>query len=55
MQFIWLIIIAIVVWFLLNRTRFGAHVYLIGDNVDSARLMGVDVDRVKMTISPSSG
>ena len=34
----------------MNRTRFGAHVYLIGDNVDSARLMGVDVDRVKMTI-----
>jgi simple sugar transport system permease protein len=50
MQFIWLILIAIVIWFLLNRTRFGAHVYLIGDNVDSARLMGVDVARVKMTI-----
>jgi simple sugar transport system permease protein len=50
MQFIWMIIIAIATWFLLNRTRFGAHVYLTGDNVDSARLMGVDVDRVKMTI-----
>ncbi len=50
MQFIWMIIIAVITWFLLNRTRFGAHVYLIGDNVESARLMGVDVDRVKMTI-----
>jgi simple sugar transport system permease protein len=50
MQFIWLIIIAVATWFLLNRTRFGAHVYLIGDNVDSARLMGVDVDRVKMLV-----
>jgi simple sugar transport system permease protein len=50
MQFIWMIVIAVATWFLLNRTRFGAHVYLIGDNVDSARLMGVDVDRVKMTI-----
>ncbi len=47
-QFIWMILIAIVVWFLLNRTRFGAHVYLTGDNIDSARLMGVDVDRVKI-------
>jgi simple sugar transport system permease protein len=50
MQFIWMILIAIATWFLLNRTRFGAHVYLIGDNVDSARLMGVDVDRVKMLV-----
>jgi len=50
MQFIWMILIAIVVWFLLNRTRFGAHVYLTGDNLDSARLMGVDVDRIKITV-----
>jgi simple sugar transport system permease protein len=48
MQFIWMILIALAVWFLLNRTRFGAHVYLSGDNVESARLMGVNVDRVKI-------
>ncbi len=48
MQFIWMILIAIAVWFLLNRTQFGAHVYLTGDNRDSARRMGVDVDRVKI-------
>lgn len=48
MQFIWMILIAIAVWFLLNRTRFGAHVFLTGDNMESARLMGVDVDRVKI-------
>ena len=48
MQFIWMIIIAVVVWFFLNHHKFGAHVYLVGDNVDSARLMGVDVDRTKI-------
>jgi len=48
-QFIWMILIALAVWFLLNRTQFGAHVYLSGDNIDSARLMGVNVDRVKIT------
>jgi len=47
-QFIWTIILAIAIWFLLNRHKFGAHVYLTGDNIDSARLMGVDVDRVKI-------
>jgi simple sugar transport system permease protein len=48
MQFIWTIIIAAVMWFFLNRHEFGAHVYLVGDNEDSARLMGVDVDRTKI-------
>ena len=47
-QFIWTIAIGVAIWFILNHTRFGAHVYLTGDNVDSARLMGVDVDRTKM-------
>ncbi len=47
-QFVWTIVIALVMWFFLNRHRFGAHVYLVGDNVDSARLMGVDVGRTKI-------
>jgi simple sugar transport system permease protein len=49
-QMIWTIIIAIAVWFLLNRTKLGAHVYLCGDNVESAKLMGVNVEWVKMTV-----
>jgi simple sugar transport system permease protein len=47
-QMIWTIIIAVAVWFFLNRTKPGAHLYLVGDNADSARLMGVDVARRKM-------
>jgi simple sugar transport system permease protein len=47
-QFVWTIVFALVVWFFLNRHRFGAHVYLTGDNVESARLMGVNVDRTKV-------
>jgi simple sugar transport system permease protein len=49
-QMIWTIVVAIVVWVFLNRHRFGAHVYLIGDNQDSARLMGVNVDRTRMLV-----
>jgi len=48
MQFVWTIIIGAVVWFFLNRHRFGAHVYLTGDNIESARLMGVNVDLTKI-------
>jgi len=47
-QFVWTIVFALVVWFFLNRHRFGAHVYLTGDNVESARLMGVNVNRTKV-------
>jgi simple sugar transport system permease protein len=47
-QMIWLIVIAILGWVLLNRHRFGAHLYLIGDNVQSAQLMGVNTGRVRI-------
>src|SRR5207249_9318774 len=37
-QMVWTVVMAIFVWVLLNRHKFGAHVYLVGDNVESARL-----------------
>lgn len=49
-QMIWMALIAVLVWVLLNRHKFGAHVYLIGDNEASARLMGVNVDRTRMLL-----
>lgn len=49
-QMAWTILIAVVVWFVLNRTKFGAHIYLVGDNVESARLMGVNVERTKIMV-----
>ncbi|MEP3274934.1 MAG: ABC transporter permease [Stappiaceae bacterium] len=47
-QTLWMIIIGFVMWLLLNRTRFGAHVFLVGDNPTSARLMGINVVSVKV-------
>lgn len=46
-QTLWAVLIAAVLWLLLNRTRFGAHVFLVGDNPTSARLMGINVVSVK--------
>jgi simple sugar transport system permease protein len=48
MQMVWLIIITIIGWVLLNRHRFGAHVYLTGDNINSADLMGVNTGRTRI-------
>jgi simple sugar transport system permease protein len=49
-EFPWMIGIAVVLWVLLNRHRFGAHVYLVGDNEQSARMMGVRTDRVRIAV-----
>jgi len=46
--FLWTIFFAIVAWFFLNHHKFGAHVYLTGDNEESARLMGVNTGRTKI-------
>ena len=48
MQMIWLVVIAIATWVLLNRHKFGAHIYLIGDNVNSAKLMGINTGRTRI-------
>jgi simple sugar transport system permease protein len=48
MQMFWLVVVTIIVWVLLNRHRFGAHVYLTGDNIDSAELMGVNTGRIRI-------
>jgi simple sugar transport system permease protein len=46
-QFWWTIFATALLWFVLNRTRFGAHIFLTGDNKISAQLMGVNVNQVK--------
>jgi simple sugar transport system permease protein len=48
MQMVWLIVVTIIGWVLLNRHRFGAHIYLTGDNINSAELMGVNTGRVRI-------
>ncbi|HEX8180309.1 MAG TPA: ABC transporter permease [Pyrinomonadaceae bacterium] len=42
-------------WLVLNHTRFGRHVFSIGDNEEAARLMGLNVGRVTMGVYALSG
>jgi simple sugar transport system permease protein len=46
-QTVWMVVLGALMWILLNRTRFGAHVFLVGDNPTSARLMGINAVSVK--------
>jgi len=41
-----LLIVVFAAWFLLNRTKFGAHLYGVGGNVEVGRLSGLRTDRV---------
>jgi len=41
--------------FILNRLRFGRHIYAIGGNEETARLSGINVDRVKIAVYAISG
>jgi ribose/xylose/arabinose/galactoside ABC-type transport system permease subunit len=51
----WAILIFLVLHFLLTRTRFGANVYAVGGNANSARLAGIAVDRVKILVFVLAG
>ncbi len=38
-----------ILWtYVLNRTRFGRHVYAVGGNAEAARRAGINVDRIKI-------
>lgn len=42
-----LVIITLVVWYLMNQTRYGRSVYAVGGNEEAARAAGIAVERVK--------
>lgn len=54
-QAIWAFVIAILFALILNRHKFGAHVLLIGDNKESAKMMGVNVDKVRIIVFAQLG
>lgn len=48
---VWImLVLAVLVALLLRYTRFGRHVFAVGSNEQTARLCGVDVDRVKILV-----
>lgn len=42
-----LIGVTIVIWYLMNQTRYGRSVYAVGGNEEAARAAGISVERVK--------
>ncbi len=50
-----MIVVVIVAWIVLARTRFGMHVYAVGGNPHAARVAGVGLGRVRFTVYVIAG
>jgi fructose transport system permease protein len=50
-----LIALALIVWYMLNRTAWGRHVTAIGDDPDAAMLSGVQIDRTLISVYALAG
>ena len=49
------IITAAIMWYVLNRTAFGRHVYATGDDAEAARLAGIDTRKVVLAVYTIAG
>jgi ribose transport system permease protein len=54
-MFIILVVVALFVWFILNVTTLGRHIYAVGGNIEAARVSGINVDRVRLFCYAGSG
>jgi len=54
-QALWAVGIAFIFWLILNRHKFGAHIFFTGDNIESARMMGIPVNKVKILVFTQLG
>ncbi len=49
-QSLWTLGLAVVIWFILNRHKFGESIMFIGDNQSVARVVGINIERTKITL-----
>jgi fructose transport system permease protein len=50
-----MIVIAAVLWYVLQRTAYGRHIYATGNDPDAARLAGVKTDRTLISVYTLAG
>lgn len=52
---IMLVVLAFVMWYVLNRTAWGRHVHALGDDPDAAMLSGIAVDKTLISVYGVAG
>jgi fructose transport system permease protein len=50
-----MLLLFVVAWYALRRTAWGRHVYATGDDLESARLVGIRTDRVLLSVYTLGG
>jgi simple sugar transport system permease protein len=50
LQALWSFALAVLLWFILNRHKFGEGIMFIGDNANVARVMGVNVEATRIRL-----
>ncbi|SPZ37101.1 Permease component of ribose/xylose/arabinose/galactoside ABC-type transporter [Agrobacterium tumefaciens] len=50
-----MVLLVALLWYVLNRTAWGRHLYAVGDDPDAAELAGVNVKRMLTTVYTLSG
>jgi fructose transport system permease protein len=50
-----MLIVAGIVWYVLVRTAYGRHVYATGDDVEAARLAGINTDHILLSVYVLAG
>ena len=52
---IFMVLLVVFLWYVLNYTAWGRHVYAVGDDPEAAALSGIRVDRMLITIYTLAG
>ena len=50
LQALWALALAVLLWFILNRHKFGEGIMFIGDNANVARVMGINVEATRIRL-----
>jgi len=50
-----MVLVALVVWYVLNRTAFGRHIYATGDDPEAARLAGINTTKTLIGVYTLAG
>ncbi|KFI81892.1 ribose ABC transporter, permease protein [Bifidobacterium reuteri DSM 23975] len=53
--FIVMIIVYVIMWIVLDKTKYGSHVYAVGGNAEAARLAGINVKGVLLSVYVIAG
>lgn len=54
-QAFWSLALAILLWFILNRHKFGEEIMFVGDNAEVARVMGINVESTRIKLFTVNG